>query len=127
MKNNSEKISSPASAASSVPSSPEPPVSAKFYPNLDTYKEKILFDNKNKAGIYMFKNNINEKKYVGSSENLRIRFLQYFNINYLIRDNSMQICRALKKYGYSNFSLTIIEYCEPEKCIERERFYIDFF
>jgi group I intron endonuclease len=35
----------------------------------------------------------------------------------------MQICRALLKYGYSNFSLTILEYCEPCKCLEREGYY----
>jgi len=37
----------------------------------------------------------------------------------------MQICRALLKHGSSNFSLTILEYCEPEKCLEREKYYID--
>jgi len=37
----------------------------------------------------------------------------------------MYICRALKKHGYSNFSLIILEYCEPAKCIEREKYYID--
>jgi len=36
----------------------------------------------------------------------------------------MHICYALLKYGYSNFSLGIIEYCEPEKCLEREDFYL---
>ena len=35
----------------------------------------------------------------------------------------MYICRALLKHGYSNFSLTILEYCEPSKCLEREAFY----
>lgn len=29
------------------------------------------------------------------------------------------------KYGYSKFNLEIIEYCEPEKCIEREQYYLD--
>jgi hypothetical protein len=51
--NNSEPISPPAPAASSVPSSPKPPVPEKFYPNSDTCKEKILSENKNKSGIYM--------------------------------------------------------------------------
>jgi len=36
----------------------------------------------------------------------------------------MNICKALVKYGYSNFSLTILEYCSPSKCLEREDFYI---
>jgi group I intron endonuclease len=64
-----------------------------------------------------------EKKYIGSYENLNRRFLQYFNINYLIRDNCMQICRAILIYGYSNFSIEILEYCEPAKCLKREKYY----
>jgi group I intron endonuclease len=36
----------------------------------------------------------------------------------------MYIYRALIKHGYSNFSLEILEYCEPSKCLEREDFYI---
>ena len=35
----------------------------------------------------------------------------------------MAICCALLKHGYSNFSLEILEYCEPSKCLEREAFY----
>lgn len=35
----------------------------------------------------------------------------------------MRICAALLKYGYSLFSLEILEYCEPEKCLEREDYY----
>jgi group I intron endonuclease len=38
----------------------------------------------------------------------------------------MTICSALLKHGYSNFSLTILEYCEPVKCLEREQYYINF-
>jgi group I intron endonuclease len=35
----------------------------------------------------------------------------------------MNICKALLKYGYSNFSLEILEYCDKEKCLEREDYY----
>jgi group I intron endonuclease len=35
----------------------------------------------------------------------------------------MYICRSLLKHGYPNFSLTILEYCEPSKCLEREGYY----
>jgi predicted GIY-YIG superfamily endonuclease len=86
-----------------------------IYSNVSADKAQILSENKNKSGIYMFKNTINGKRYIGSSENLNRRLSEYFNINYLIRDNSMQICRVLKKHGYSNFSLTIIEYCDKKK------------
>jgi group I intron endonuclease len=35
----------------------------------------------------------------------------------------MYICNSLLKHGHLNFSLTILEYCEPEKCLEREKHY----
>jgi len=39
----------------------------------------------------------------------------------------MKICRALLKYDYFNFSLIILEYCEPDKCLIREKHYWDLF
>ena len=83
------------------------------YQNLDTEKNQILSANKGKSGIYMFENKINGKRYIGSSEDLSFSpAVAYLNINSLIRDNGMQICRALLKYGYPNFSLTILDYCD---------------
>jgi len=42
-----------------------------------------------------------------------------------IKNNKSIIYRALLKYGYSQFSLEILEYCEPENCITREQYYLD--
>lgn len=39
----------------------------------------------------------------------------------------MLICRALIKYGYSNFSLEILEYCKPEDRHIKETHYINIF
>jgi len=53
---------------------------------------------------------------------------EYLSISFLeryIKKNRSKIYRALLKYGYSAFSLEILEYCEPSKVIEREQFYID--
>ena len=102
-------------------------VPIKIYSNAEAEKDKILSDNKNKSGIYMWKNLINKKQYIDYSENLIIRFRQYFNINHLIRYNCMHICRALLKHEYSNFSLTILEYCEREKLLIREKHYWHIF
>ena len=96
----------------------------KIYSNAEVDKDKILSDNSEKSGIYMLRNYINAKRYVGSSENLSRRFSEYFNENYLMRTNYMYICRALLKHGYSKFSLSILEYCEPSKCLEREDYYL---
>jgi predicted GIY-YIG superfamily endonuclease len=99
------------------------------YPIYNAGRDKIIIlsNNKGKSGIYMFKNLINGKQYIGSSENLRRRFYEYFSPNYLIRNNSMYICRALRKYGLENFLLEILEYCEPSQCIEREKHFIKLF
>jgi len=35
------------------------------------------------------------------------------------------IYNSLLKYGYSSFSLDILEYCEPSVIIVREQYYID--
>lgn len=36
----------------------------------------------------------------------------------------MVICAALLKYGYSNFSLEILEFCKKEDTISRENYYL---
>ncbi len=95
------------------------------YENSDLLKFTILSDNKGKSGIYSWINKINQKRYVGSSEVLDRRIRQYFNINHLIRNSNLQICRALSKHGYSNFSIEILEYCKPAKCLKREQHYIN--
>ena len=52
--------------------------------------------------------------------------MQYYNIKYITRaSKSSLICRALLKYGYSSFTLDILEYCETSVLIEREQYYID--
>lgn len=99
--------------------------STPFYANADTQKLGVLKDNKGKVGVYLWINNITGKKYVGSSVQLGIRLSQYFNINYLNRNISMRICQALLKYGYSNFSLQILEYCDKSECIKKETHYIE--
>ena len=39
--------------------------------------------------------------------------------------NNSYIYNALLKEGYSGFRLDILEYCDKEKVIEREQYYID--
>ena len=37
----------------------------------------------------------------------------------------MAIYKAIFKYGYCNFRLEILEYCDRDKTLEREQYYID--
>jgi len=41
----------------------------------------------------------------------------------LLKRSKSYICSALLKHGLSNFSLEIMEYCSPSKCLEREGYY----
>lgn len=81
-------------------------------------------ENNKKSGIYRWTNKVNGKTYVGSSVLLSRRFLVYYNLIKIGKSN-MLIAKALLKYGYSNFSLEILEYCEPEVLISREQYYLD--
>lgn len=70
---------------------------------------------------------MNGNTYVGSSVNLGRRFRSYFDFNYIAdTKRNMPIHKALLKYGYSNFTLEILEYCDSKSAvISREQYYID--
>nr|YP_009568375.1 GIY-YIG endonuclease [Orbilia oligospora]QBL02006.1 GIY-YIG endonuclease [Orbilia oligospora]QID02759.1 GIY-YIG endonuclease [Orbilia oligospora]QID02827.1 GIY-YIG endonuclease [Orbilia oligospora] len=94
---------------------------------LDIYslKKIILNDNKGRSGIYMLTNKVTKDFYIGQSKNIYNRFLNYFNPAYIKRSNNSIIGRALVKYGYSKFSLTILEYCDKSNLTTREQYYLD--
>jgi len=100
-------------------------VPVKIYSNPVTQKRVIVEENK-RSGIYRWVNNINGKTYVGSSRKLNTRFSAYFRTSFLLhRLRGSLIYKALLKHGHSNFTLEILEYCEPEIVIQREQFYLD--
>lgn len=96
-----------------------------IYANADVQKVEILRDNKNKSGIYLWRNLLTGNRYVGSSMYLRTRFYCYYDIKKLEREvlKGSVICRALLKHVYSNFSLEILEYCDKKNLMEREKYY----
>lgn len=80
-----------------------------------------------KGGVYMLKNNFTKKFYIGKSVNLKKRFNNYL-IPKRLQDNPSNINRALLKFGYNNFSLTILEFCDDKSfLLQKEKFYISVF
>ena len=53
-----------------------------------------------------------------------VRLYKYYSVKHLMKHNTA-IHNALLKYGYSNFTLDILEYCEGVDPILREQFYLD--
>ena len=81
MNNNNQNNHSPpllAASSCSVPAKRSPTVPVKTYFNAKADKAQILSDNKNKSGIYMFKNLNNGKQYIGSSNNLKKKIYGIF-------------------------------------------------
>jgi hypothetical protein len=115
-------LSSIHSSANSSVNNNEIPV--KLYANADLQKQDILINNKGKSGIYRWVNQINGKSYIGSSINIARRMYEYYNSKYLLSKKTI-IYKALLKYGYSNFSLEILEYCDKKDLISREQYYLD--
>ena len=98
------------------------------YHNAEIYRFIIYKENKNKSGIYRWTNLMNKKSYVGSANNITGRLRNYFSPSFLKREilkGKSKIVNAILKYGHSNFSLDIMEYCELNKLIEREQYYLD--
>lgn len=82
------------------------------------------------AGIYMITNKVTKKFYIGMSSDLKGRFYNYLNINRLNLNNSTRIHKALLKYGFENFSITILEFVNSRNTKllrEREDFFIKVF
>jgi len=96
----------------------------KLYENA-ILKKQIIDENKNKSGIYLLTNLLNKEKYVGQSIDLGKRFTKYLTLSYLKNRNTLVISRALIKYGYANFSISILEYCDKDILNEREQYYMD--
>jgi group I intron endonuclease len=52
---------------------------------------------------------------------------EYYRKSYITHPSRGRsiICYALVKYDYNNFSLSILEYCDKDKVITREQYYLD--
>jgi group I intron endonuclease len=95
------------------------------YEDAYSMKKAILKENKGKAGIYMLTSKLTCDIYVGQSIDLRKRFMKYFSLSYINSRKELIISRALIKYGYSNFSVTILEYCNESDLDVKEQYYFD--
>jgi group I intron endonuclease len=84
--------------------------------NILTYKQ---------SGIYKITNTVNGKIYIGSAVDLKKRWGRHVSNLNLNINKSKKLQAAWNKYGQDCFVFTIIEYCEKDKLIEREQYYID--
>lgn len=99
-----------------------------IYTDSSKQKAEIIKHNHKKSGIYRWTHKLSGKSYVGSALDLTRRFRNYFSAAFLekeLRHGDSLICSSLLKYGYSEFTLEVLEYCDPLGIISREQHYFD--
>lgn len=77
------------------------------------------------SGVYMIKNLVNNKTYIGSSKNMNKRWVGHKRLLNNKKHKNKHLCNAWHKYGENNFNFSVIEYIELENLIMKEQQYID--
>lgn len=77
------------------------------------------------SGIYAILNWKNHKVYVGSATYLNKRMSEHSRLLRKDTHDNRYLQNAWNKHGENNFSFIVLEYCEKEKLIEREQYWID--
>ena len=80
---------------------------------------------KNKSGIYIITNIINGNRYIGSSNDLYERLYNHLRDLKNNNHHNTFLQNSWNKYGDENFEYGILEYCEEDKRLESEKFYVD--
>lgn len=77
-----------------------------------------------KCGIYCIFNQINGKKYIGSSIDIYNRFHEHLHLLKRNSSHNNHLQNAWNKYGEDAFDISVLEFCNPEIRFSREQYYI---
>lgn len=81
-----------------------------------------------KNGVYNIQNIITGDCYIGScasKSGYKTRWTNHKNDLRKGKHHSIILQRAWEKYGEVSFTFSMLEYCDPIVCIEREQYYMD--
>ena len=79
-------------------------------------------------GIYIIRNTINNKVYVGQSKRLKQRYYDHIISIKKGKHHNDILQKSFNKYGFDNFEYNIIEEVLDENMLnEREKYWIDFY
>jgi group I intron endonuclease len=78
-------------------------------------------------GIYMIKNIVNNKVYIGSSKSIRKRLKGHIAKFHFGNHSNKHLISSINKYGPDAFWVIVLEFCSENELQEREQFYIDYY
>lgn len=73
----------------------------------------------------MLTNNITKNRFIGKSSNLLETFLNYNSKSFPEKNPNSKIQKAIRKHGYANFSISILEYCNTSELKNKKQYYIN--
>lgn len=86
--------------------------------------KKESLSNGELCGIYVIKNTINSKVYVGQSSNIRHRISQHMYLAISTESTKSHLYNSIRKYGIDKFRWSILELCDRSKLNEKEAYWI---
>jgi predicted GIY-YIG superfamily endonuclease len=79
------------------------------------------------SGVYIIKNIVNNKVYVGSSVDILTRFGNHKSELNRGKHHNKRLLASYVKYGGASFKFEPVELCEIEQLAEREKYWMDKF
>lgn len=79
------------------------------------------------CGIYIYRNRINGKVYVGKSNDLYKRHQDHMRYLMAGTDPCIKLNRAWQKYGADNFEYEVVCYCAEDELNEKEKYYVSLY
>lgn len=78
-----------------------------------------------RSGIYIIKCILNNKCYIGSSINIRRRYREYHSDFKNRKSHNQYLQNSFLKYSLANFTFDVLEFCNKEVLIDREKHFIN--
>lgn len=91
----------------------------------DVFKACFLHIYCMKSGIYIIRNQVNGKIYLGSASRIRSRWSTHKHQLRKNKHHSVLLQRAWNKYGLDAFVFEVLENTNVENLTEREQYYLD--